>query len=174
MHDTDQRVAEKFAGFKKEPDVSLIYQALDLVELAVRETPQRARAVSCWLEFFAALDRNIDPHWDPKAVPAKGAKLPPDHGVVFPSGEVDPSTIPDPVERARYVEALKTSEDYARQYSIQLQLRRIDERAMRSFERLIGDTYTSSKQDRRELDELLSASPVGESRNQHLRALMPK
>lgn len=176
MEATDQRVAEKFAAFKKEEEVSLIYQALDLIETAVREAPagpaERKREVSSWLRFFAALDQNIDPHWDPNRLPVKGAPLPPDHGIVFPSGEVDPSTIPDPVERAKYVEAMKTNKDYARRYNIQLQLRRIDERAMRSFGRLISEKYTGSEADRREFDQLLNASPANEGRKKHLRALM--
>src|SRR5262245_6647318 len=127
MDVTDKRVMEKFARFETRRDPALVIEALEAVEAVQRNVPvgdasAHARVFSNWLQFFAALDRHLDPKWDPKKVPAKGAALPPVHGVVFPSGEVDPSTIPDPVAQAEYVKALKASADYREWFGVQLQL----------------------------------------------------
>src|SRR5271165_567342 len=134
MDSIDQRVTEKFAEFEKKRDPSLIYEALDSIEAAesgmpVGDAAARKLAVSRRLHFFAALDRNIDPTWDPKKVPVQGVPPPLSHGMVYGSGEVDPATIPDPEVRAQYVRALKANKDDNQRYFVQLQLRRIDERA---------------------------------------------
>ena len=94
--------------------------------------------------------------------------------MVYVTGEVDPSTIQDPAERAEYVRALKASKDYAKWYDLQYQLRRIDERAMRIVALLLPQMYSNSAADRREFEDLLAASPVSESRKDQLRALMPE
>jgi len=178
MDFTDQRVAEKFASFEKKQDVELVYQALDMVEGAERDAPAADAGagepvIAHRLRFLAALDRNIDPHWDPKNLPVHGVPLPSEHRVVFPSGEVDPATIPDPVQRAEYVKALKANRDYASHYDVQFQLRRIDERATRDLQRLIAEKYAGSER-RQQFEDLLAASPVSESRKERLRAFMAK
>lgn len=179
MDSIDQRVAEKFTEFEKTWDPAFVYQALDSIEAAESNMPvgdaaARKLAVSRRLGFFAALDRNIDPTWDPKNVPVLGVPAPLSHGMVYSSGEVDPSTIADPAARTEYEKALKANKDENQRYSVQLQLRRIDERAMRFTERLLADRYTNSEEDRQEFEELLAASPVNEVRKERLRALMPK
>jgi len=169
---------EKVAEFEKKRDPTLIYEILDSIEAAesampVGDAAARKLATSRRLRFFAALDRNMDPTWNQKDVPVQGVPPPPSsHGMVYSSGEVDPASIQDPEERARYVQALKANKDAQQRYSVQLQLRRIDERAMRFFERFLTDRYANSERDRQEFQELLAASPVNESRKEHLRALM--
>ena len=172
---TDKQVAEKFAAFEKNQDPAPVHEALNLIEAAERDVPvddtaARKQAFSRRLRFFAALDRNIDPKWDPKNVPVKGATPPLTHGIVYPSGEVDPATIPDPAVRAEYERALKASKDYEKWYDVQFQLRRIEERAMRFVELLLAEKYTNSEGDRQELEELLAASPVNDLRKERLRA----
>jgi hypothetical protein len=179
MDVTDRRVTGKFAAFEKEQDPARVLEALEAVEAAQRDLPDadvaaRQRAVSHWLLFFAALDRHIDPQWDSTQVPVKGTAPPPTHGVVFPSGEVDPATIPDPVARAQYERALKTSKDYSAWYGVQFQLRRIEENATRLVELLLAERYTNSEEDRRELEGLLAASTVDERRRERMRALLAK
>ena len=179
MDFTDKQVTEKFAAFEKEQDPTLVHEALDLIEAAERgvsagDTAARKQALSRRLCFFAALDRNTDPMWDPKDVPVKGVPPPLSHGKVYGSGEVDPATIPDSEVRAQYVQALKANKDDYQRYFVQLQLRRIDERAMRFVERLLADSYTNSEGDRQEFEELLAASPVNDLRKERLRALMPR
>jgi hypothetical protein len=175
----DKRVAEKFAAFEKEQEPSLVYEALDTIEAAERDIPlgdatAREQAISRRLRFFAALDRNIDPIWDPKDMPAKGVPPPSSHGAVYGSGEVDPATIPDPEVRAQYEQALKANKEDYQRYFVQLQLRRIDERAMRFVERLLAERYTDSPADWQEFEDLLAASSVDDARKKRLRDLMPK
>jgi len=177
MNLADTRVAEKFTAFRKEQDIALVYAALDQVEAASREVlagnaMARRPAVSRWLHFLAGLDGVIDPEWDVKKVPL-GVAPPPTGGEVYSSGEVDPATIADPVARAEYEEALKADKNYAKRYRAQLQLRRIDEIAMRFVERFLAERYTNSEPDRREFEALLTGSPINDLRKQRLRALMP-
>jgi hypothetical protein len=175
----DEQVAEKLAAFEREQNPARVHEALDVIEAAERHLPMgdtagREQALSRRLRFFAVLDRSIDPSWDPKEVPAKGVTPPATHGIVYSSGEVDPSTIPDPAARAEYERALKASKDYERRYDVQLELRRIDERAMRFVERLLADRYTDPEGDTQEFEGMLAASPVNELRKERLRALRPK
>jgi hypothetical protein len=179
MDATDRRVTAKFAAFDKEQDPARVLEAMEAVAAAQRDLPEadlaaRQRAVSHWLLFFTALDRHIDPQWDPTKVPVKGAALPPVHGVVFPSGEVDPATIPDPAARVEYERTLNASKDYSVWYGVQFQLRRIDENATRLVELLLAERYTNTEEDRRELERLLTASTIDERRRARLRALMAK
>jgi hypothetical protein len=94
------------------------------------------------------------------------------HGMVYGSGEVDPETIPDPALRAQYVEDLKANKDENRRFFVQSQLRSIDERAMRFFERLLADRYRDSDADRTEFEELLGAAQLSDARKAQLRALV--
>src|SRR5450759_138617 len=140
---TDKRVVEKFAAFEKEQEPALVQEALEAIEVAEQGAPAgdpaaRKRGLSYWLRFFAELDRHINLQWDPKDVPVTGVIPPPSHGVVYPSG-VDPLAIPDPAVRAKYEQALKASKDKADRYRVQLQLRRIGERAMAAAGRLLAE-----------------------------------
>jgi len=174
----DQQVAENFTEFEKKQDPTLVHEVLDTIEAAERDMPVGdatvcKRAVSRRLRFFAALDRYIDPIWDHKVVPVMGVPPPLLHGMVYGTGEVDPATIPDPEVRAQYVQALKINKDDNHRYFVQLQLRRIDERAMRFVELLLADRYTNSEGGRQEFEALLETSPVNELRKERLRALVP-
>jgi len=179
MDSIDQRMIEKVAEFEKKQDPTLLYEILDSLEaaeapVAAGDTTARKRAVARRLRFFAALDRHIDPTWNQKTPPPRGVPAPPAHGIVYGSGEVDPASIPDPEERARYVQALQANKDAQRRYSVQLDLRRIDERAMLFFERFVTDRYGTSEEDGKEFDELLAASPVNDTRKELVRAMMAR
>src|SRR5687767_6098912 len=122
MKSTDEKLTEKLTAFDKEHEPALMYEAVELIETAGRNIATGDEAafmntISLWLRFLAGLDRSIDPAFDPGAVPVKGATPPPTHGVVHPSGEVDPLTISDPVARAEYEQALKASKDYEKWWS---------------------------------------------------------
>jgi len=177
MNSVDQRVTEKVAEFEKKQDPTFIYEALESIEAAQANMPlgdaaARKMAVSQWLHFFAELDRNIDPKWDPKNIPPRGVTPPSSQAmVVYSSGEIDPATIPDPQERAKYVQALKANKEENQHYFVQSELRHIDERAMRFVERLLADRYTNSTEDKREFEELLASSSINEQRKERLRAL---
>ena len=179
MNSIDQRITETVAEFEKKRDPTLLYEILDSLQaaesaIAMGDTAARKLAVARRLRFFAVLDRSFDPTWNQNNPPPRGVPPPSVHGIVYSSGEVDPASIPDPEERARYVQALKANKDAQREYSVQLDLRRIDERAMLFFERFVTDRYGQSQDDRKEFDELLAASPVNETRKQQVRALMAR
>lgn len=179
MDSIDQRMIEKLADFEKKRDPTLLYEILDSLEaaeagIAVGDTTARKRAVARRLRLFAALDRHIDPTWNRKTPPPHGVPPPAAHGIVYGSGEVNPASIPDPEERARYVQALQANKDAQHRYSVQLELRHIDERARLFFDRFVTDRYGTSEQDRKEVDELLATSPVDEARKEYVRTLMAR
>ena len=174
MDTTDSRVAQKLGEFEQQQDPTLLHEALDLIEAAERDMPtgdraKRREALARRLRFIAMLDRSIDPAWDIEKKPMQGAPPPSSHGAVFPSGEVDPATIPDPAERGEYEAALQASKAYAKWYDVQFQLRGIDERAMRFTEHFVGERFGDSPADRQELEELLEESLLAEERRERLR-----
>jgi hypothetical protein len=137
----EEGLAEKFAAFDGEQDPARVYEALDLVMAATRDVPvtnveERDRALRLWLTFLAAVDRRIDRDWTPEDIMVHGVPPPSPHGVVYPSAEVDPATIPDPSARAAYEQALAANRERRRQYGVQMQLRRIEEQARRLVEQL--------------------------------------
>ncbi len=178
MDDTDARVQESFAAFEKDRDPARVHEALNATvaaqrDLQVGDLAARKREIARWLRFFAALDRQIDRRWDSKILPVRNARLPPEHGIVFPSGKVDPATIPDVAQRARYDRELKENEDYARYYSAQFALRKIDERAMSTAGRLLAYKFTAAPADREEIETLLAESPASDERKERIRRLIP-
>ncbi len=179
MELTDEQMTDKLDEFEQDRDPVRLYEALDLVEAAERnvrtdDVAASRHAVARRLRFLAALDRSIDPTWDPARRPVKGVPPPSDDVVVFPSGEVDPSTIADPAVRAEYERALKANKDERKRYDIQFQLRRIDERAMHFLARFLSERYSGSKRDRQEFEDALSRIPLTEHRKERLRALLSK
>jgi len=180
MESTDQQMTEKLADFEKRRDPDVLYQALESIEAAEAAVPvgdvaARKLAVSRRLQFFGALDRFIDPAWNEQNVPPQGVPPPAGwNGMVYSSGEVDPEKISDPEVRTKYVQALKDNKAAQQRYSAQLQLRRIQDRAMLLFGRFINDKFTASERDRQEFEQLLAASPVSGARKEALRALVSK
>jgi hypothetical protein len=170
-----QRITEKFAAFEQTHDAARVIEALEIVEAATRDLPAgdvaaRRAVVSNWFSFLALLDRSLDPTFDPRNVPVKGVAPPPGHGVVHPSGEVDPESIPDPSARAEYIRALDANTEARRRYQVQAQLRRVEADAVRFLELLLAGRYSGSGQDTQELEELLAASPLAEARRDRIRA----
>jgi hypothetical protein len=174
LDSTEDYVLKKFAAFENERDPELIQEALESIEVAQQEGDEvdPKEAVSRWLSFFAALDRNIDRQWDPEDVPVMGVIPPVSEGVAHSPG-VDPSKITDPAARQQYEQDLKANWAYAEHYRVQHLLRRIDERAMHRFERLLAERYKDSSADRTEVEELVKASPLSDGRKQQLLALVP-
>jgi hypothetical protein len=178
MDSTEKRVAEKLSAFDSDQDPTRIEEAFKLVEDANRDvTPgdrtARKKGLRRWLRFLAALDREIDPNLVHPETAVPGAPLPPVHGPVMASGEVDPATIPDPVARAAYVRALQESKEKHRHFFAQTQLRRIDDKAMLFVKVFLASNYTSSEADRQEMEGLFSQPPLSEPRRERLRAVRP-
>jgi hypothetical protein len=166
----DQLIADTFAVFEKERDPAPLYEVLDSMEaaearIAAEDVLARKQAILHRLHFFALLDQAIDSAWSAQDIPAQGVPPPSTHGVIFSSGEVDPKSIPDPEERARYMQALKANKEAQQEYYVQMQLRRIDERAMRCIGQLLDEL------ENHELEPLLAASRVDPARASRVRAL---
>jgi hypothetical protein len=175
---TDAQVADKLAAFEQVRDPVLLYEALDLIEAAERDVRADDAAVAQQafarrLRFLDALDRFIDPTWDPARPPVKGVPPPADYGgVVFPSGEVDPLAIADPAVRAEYERALKANKNDRKAWDIQFQLRQIDERAMHHLARFVGEMGSQSGEVRRSFEDALARIPLTGPRKTRVQALM--
>jgi hypothetical protein len=173
----DQRVDALYATFAHDRDPMLVQQALDEIEaagtdLGMGDPTARRQSLARWLRFLAQLDRFLDPAWKQEDRPVHGVAPPTPHGPVFPSGDVDPSTIPHPAVRAAYERALRQSREREREYRVQFELRRLDDRAMHLVALLLRGTYPDPM-DEQELDDLLAASPAEGSRKARVRALLP-
>ena len=178
MDSTDRRVVELFAAFEKEREPGRVHEALDTIEAADRDLPAGdqawKQAVAHFLRFFDMLDSHIDPKWNQNDEPVTCVRPPlSSSGVIYPNGEVDPSTITDPAERTLYEQALEANKNKSKRHFIQFQLRQINERAMVLLERLLAEKYASSSAAGGEFKELLRASPVSNTRKEQLRKLWP-
>jgi len=173
----EKQLLEKFAAFAEKQDLTLVHEALELVEAVERDVPlgdsaARQAALSLRLTFMAELERNIDPKWDSSKTPVRGATPPTTMaGIVYATGEVDPSTIVNPDERAKYERELKASKDYERWYHLQYDLRRIDEQSIRFMEVWLAQHYRNFEADRRELDQVIETSRLSEVRKEQMRTL---
>ncbi len=173
MEPIDAQVDERFVAFDRTCDAGPVHQALDEVEAAERALPPdgadaRRRSVALWLGFLAALDRRLDATWTPSGAPARGVAPPPTDGPVQGSGEVDPATIADAAERARYVAALEMNKAARKAFTAQLQLHRIDERAVDGLARAVDARWGGDAM-REEVAALLVAAPLTATRQQALR-----
>lgn len=174
MDTIESRMATRLIAFEHEQDAALLQDSLD--ELAAMPVASLAggfdaAAFAHWLRFFESLDTAIEPGWKPGSAPAAGVPLPAQHGVVYPSGDVDPATITDSAERARYEAAQRANRDAVKRYDAQLQLRRIEADAMRRVELSFGPFATASPADRQRLVQQIAASRASENRKQRLQAI---
>jgi hypothetical protein len=177
MDSTDRVVDQALVAFERSRDAIELTRAVEAMEAAearagTANTPGAGAGVARTLRFFAALDRAIDIAWDVARQPPHGVAPPPSHrGMVRGSGEVDPADIADPAERARYVEALKAAKDAEREYDLQFQMRRLDERVTQLVGRQLAERSRLGVLDRAGFDSLLAAAPLSEERRRRLQAL---
>lgn len=174
MDTIETRMTTRFVAFEREQDPALVQASLD--ELAASQDALAtsdadvAAAFVRWLRFFEGLDTALDPHWQAHTPPVQGVPLPTTHGVVYPSREVDPASIVDPTERARYVAALQASLDTVKRYGAQLQLRRIAAQAMALVQLFFGPIAAASAAARERFERQLAASRMSAQFKQQLRA----
>lgn len=140
-----------------EPDLlRLAYMALENVILAQESDPKlraqlRADCLYLWLYLLQLLDRFLDPGFNPNDVPQKLIQPPPTtEGVVYPPG-ADPALIDDLGARAAYEQAICENEAKIAEYSLQVQLHRLDERITSRAEAFIRNSYTFTPSDRQEV-----------------------
>jgi hypothetical protein len=143
-------LAPYFAAFDRTLDSSHISAALDLVDTDSRDAKadKTVHVLHGWLWFLAELHRRIDPAWDPHDPPAHGVAPPPGHGPVRPTGDVDPESIADPIERASYVAQLRAARTRVARYQAQAALRQIGRVAVRLFSDFVDRHDVGSELDR--------------------------
>ena len=174
MDTIETRMTTRFVAFEHEQDPALVQASLD--ELAASQNALAtsdadvAGAYARWLRFLEGLDSALDPHWQARKPPVQGVPLPTTHGVVYPSREVDPASIADPTERARYVAALRASLDAVKRYGAQLQLRRIAAQARALVQLFFGPIAAASPAARERFEQQLAASSMSAQFKQQLRA----
>lgn len=170
-----REIKDRIARFESTGDPAAVYEALESVssiarDASAQDTAARARVTASWLAFLTGIDRVLDHAWTQGAAPVRGTTPPPDSGPVSAAGEVDPANIADLAERARYVDALKASKDYAKHYSTQIQLHRIDETAMQGFGEWIATRYPSSDPERASIEAAIASTTADEGRRSRLRS----
>jgi hypothetical protein len=100
-----------------------------------------------WLSLVAALDRHLDPKFNPNDLPELKVQPPPtSKGVMYPPG-VDPAVIDDPKARAEYEKALAARQPKADQYRLQIRLRRLNEDIPQRAVAFIRKNYSSGSPD---------------------------
>jgi hypothetical protein len=173
----EQRIADRLEAFERARDTLALSAAVSLLEAdlatAATDPGQRKFVVEQWLRVLAALDRHLDPSWNPQDVPQVSLTPPPAGGVTFPSG-VDPAAIPDPAARREYEQALQEARNKADAYRFQLELRRADERAMAGLARFLADSYRDAETSRDELGPILAGASPGTPRHARLEAAMER
>ncbi len=160
MSDITARAAALVAEFDKEKDPEKLQAAADLLvevdlskeEEGLKRLALRGETLQAWLTLLAAIDKNLDPRFDPNDRPGVNVSPPPSGGVQYPPG-VDPSKIQDPQARQQYETAIKQNRAKAVNYRLQTKLRRLDERLTPNVERFIRLSYTTVPGDQRQLDD---------------------
>jgi hypothetical protein len=173
----EQRIADHLDAFERAHDTQDLKAALNIIETEVPAADaghdQRLSAVRQWLRLLTALDRQGDPAWDADDVPQVSITPRPSGGVTYPSG-IRPADIPDPAVRAEYEQALREAADKAERYRFQLELRRIDERAMAGLARFLAGAYSGPEASRDELGPVLAGASYGDRQRARLRAAMER
>ncbi len=138
MTDVAQQVDEELAGFRTSADTDRLRAALAGIERLAAQDVQPALLVELWLRALRAIDRVLEPDWDPSEVPSTSVIPPPSGGVSLPSG-VAPPADEDPQARAAYEKARADAAEAAERYAFQLDVHRADERAVAGLARAVGD-----------------------------------
>jgi hypothetical protein len=182
MSDLIPRAAAQLAEFDKDKDAEKLQEAANLlvsVDLSaeregLKRLTLRRQTLQLWLEILAAIDKNLDPAFDPNDRPSVSVEPPPGPAGQYPPG-VDPSLIADPAARKQYEEAIRKNDDKAARYRVQARLRRVDSNVMPMAERFIRLSYTTVVGDQRQLKEMVDKTITNSQRaSKLLRAAAPK
>ncbi|HEY7393090.1 MAG TPA: hypothetical protein VH640_31510 [Bryobacteraceae bacterium] len=130
----------------------------------------RQQALTMWFTILAAIDKELDPNFNPDDAPPESVRPRSSGAAVYPSG-IDPNSIPDPEVRAEYEAALEENERKVERYRLQIRLRRIDPRATSDVERSLIRHYTTSAVDQDELDGLIKSAKLSGARQKQLKVL---
>ena len=143
------------------------------IDKTVQSTAARQEQTKMWLSLLGIIDQSIDPTYNnqnPKnAIAVNLAPPPTSDGISYPSG-VDPKAIKDPVVRSQYEAALKQNNDKAIKAMTQTRLHHIDQLASLDVERFLQTFYTSSIEDKNELDNIMRQTKLSQDRVRKLKA----
>jgi hypothetical protein len=131
----------------------------------------RAECLALHLTLLQILDKYIDPKFNPDDVPSTVVQPHLSDGRVLRPG-VDPAKISDPQDRAEYEKAIAENRAKARNYSLQTELRRLNERIPPRAEEFIRNSYTSSADDQKELKTAIDEKIENEARRAELSKLL--
>jgi hypothetical protein len=148
--------AKKFEQTLEPEQLKESYAALENVYLPDAPDPQtrrrlRGRCLEVWLQLIQLVDQSLDPNFDPDDVPERTVAPPPTAQGGADRPGVDPAKIRDPQARAAYEAAIAANREKARNYRLQVHLRRLDERITERAKSFIRDAYTPASEDRTEL-----------------------
>jgi hypothetical protein len=172
MSSNEERLTARLAEFEAAPSPATLDAAFEAVQADSADPQAPMRVAARWLRFFTALDAAIDPQWKAGAWPSREVPLPSVHGNVAPSGEIDPATIPDPIERERYERAVQATAQASRHYDTQQRLRRVTAQAEKLVDRWIDTTASASAAHRQACEQLLAASAMPDARRQRWQAVL--
>ncbi len=142
----------------------------DAKDLAGRRELRRG-ALHGWIALLNAIDKYLDPDFDPDDVPALSLEPTQVLGHRYPPG-ADPEAIADLAARHAYETAIETNSEKAQAYNLQVKLRRLDETATRLVETLARISYLPIPLDQEELAAALELVQQSE-RKSALRKSMP-
>ncbi len=176
--DTARSQLEEFEKTKDVTNLENAIRAAEQIDISKltevqKEAQLRHRTVKLWLGILAAIDRSLDPKFDPNDLPEESITPPPSGAIEYPSA-IDPSAIRDPVVRAQYEKALKENSQKAEHYRLQTKLRRLNPHATVDVDRFLTNYYTDSAADHADLESLLGELKLSSWRRQHLRSLVRK
>jgi hypothetical protein len=148
MSDITARAAAKIAEFEEKKETVPLQAASELlaeVNLAKEPDPMkrlllRREALETWLALVAAIDKNLDPSFNPQDVPSVKISPPVSGGA-------------DPQSRQQYEQATQQNREKAQRYMLQTKLRRLDEMVTPRVERYVRLSYTTVPGDQREVAE---------------------
>jgi hypothetical protein len=176
MTPSTTKAAARIHAFQTRREAELLEEAADFLQAVVVSDglyPEprrklRAEVLELWLRLFNAIDTTLDPHFNPDDVPYVAVMPPPDGDTRYPPG-VDPAMIKDPAARTEYEHRIAQNRQKAEIYSLQIKLRRLDQRLQPRLESFVQATYDKNDGDRRELEAAIQTFIVAPARVAGLR-----
>ena len=162
---------------EKEPErlneASMALENINLIQEYDLPTRHRVRAecLALHLTLLQILDKYIDPNFNPEDVPVMVVQPRLSDGRVLRPG-VDPAKISDPQDRAEYEKAIAENRAKAKNYRLQSELRRLNERLPARAEEFIREAFTSSDEDQKELKSAIDAKIENPARKADLMKLV--
>jgi hypothetical protein len=148
MSEELEQSRRSIAAYAKAHDVDELERALEaLTEAEPDETDPAARnkVLEGWLGLIAAINRDLDPSFDPEDRPLSAVSPPAENGMRMPPG-VDPELIKDPQKRREYEAAIAANEAKTARYATQRSLFQVNRSAVAAARTFIRGRYAPEEQ----------------------------